>query len=310
MQHPISFESVTKAIPEFFQPLFNELGIKPTWLLSPEVIKDGKCVEILKQTLENGAELGTHLHSEFIAPNSIEFPVDTHQRQNKLSSEMEFEKLKNLTHLFKTKFGYQPISFRAGRFSLGPNTLKHLEDLGYKIDSSVVPNKYVYDKDGSFGHNFLNYPRQPYFPDLYNSAKSGTMEILEVPVSSSFNFHDKIPAFVSKITQKRNTFSYGIQYLFKKDFNFFLLRPTGKTNIQTQRQLINDYLEHFDGPVYLVMMFHNVDFVPGMSPYAQTSDDQNNYVQTFRDTIAYLNNFDVHSITLSEIPNLIAINDK
>src|SRR5580658_4448688 len=63
---PASFSSVRHGIPDILSPLFDEFGVEPTYLLSPEVIEDGPCGEILAGL--DRAELGTHLHPEFVAP--------------------------------------------------------------------------------------------------------------------------------------------------------------------------------------------------------------------------------------------------
>lgn len=304
VKQPLSFDSVIKSIPEFYQPLFQENQIKPTWLLSPEVITSDKCVEILNEELKVGAELGTHLHAEFIEPDLEELPERTDLRQNKLAEEVEFKKLANLTNLFKEKFGYQPLSFRAGRFSLGHKTLSFLDKLGYQVDSSVVPNKYVYDNNGTFGHNFLKYPRQPYFPTYEDYSIQGHMNILEVPVSSSFNMYDKIPKSLGKFLQKRNKISTLFKYPFQKQFKLFLLRPTGNVNIDDQVKLIDDYIKYFNDDIFFVMMFHNVDFIPACSPYAKDEQDTKQYENNFKMIVSHLEKYNFESITLSEIKKI------
>ena len=64
---PLTFRSVTEGIPEKLQPLFKEFDIKSTYLLSPEVIEDRRCKEVLN-LIKNDCELGTHLHAGFIEP--------------------------------------------------------------------------------------------------------------------------------------------------------------------------------------------------------------------------------------------------
>jgi len=61
---PLSFTGVTVGIAEKLHPLFARFGVKPTYLLSSEVMSDAASVEVLR-SLE-GAELGTHLHGEFV----------------------------------------------------------------------------------------------------------------------------------------------------------------------------------------------------------------------------------------------------
>ena len=94
---------------------------------------DEKSVNVFKSFEEN-VELGTHLHSEFIDPDSNFSTKDTTLYQKDLSYKNEKEKLFNITELFKKTFGYGPKSFRAGRFGISKDTLKILENLNYKVD--------------------------------------------------------------------------------------------------------------------------------------------------------------------------------
>jgi len=64
VRRPLTFRGVEEGIGRRLAPLFAEYGVRPTYLLSPEVIRDGTCVSLLK-TLE-ACELGTHLHPEFV----------------------------------------------------------------------------------------------------------------------------------------------------------------------------------------------------------------------------------------------------
>ena len=54
--------------------------------------------------------------------------------------EIERGKLAALTELFRKRIGYSPTSFRAGRFGIGHDTGRWLFELGYLVDSSVVPH--------------------------------------------------------------------------------------------------------------------------------------------------------------------------
>ena len=60
IRRPLSFTNVTRGIRERLTPLFTRYNIKPTYLISPEVLNSRGSVESLK-SIEN-CELGTHLH--------------------------------------------------------------------------------------------------------------------------------------------------------------------------------------------------------------------------------------------------------
>ena len=174
VKQPLSFLNTRVGIAENLHPIFDKHAVKATYLLSPEVMTDEKSVVFLK-SVENRAELGTHLHSEFIGPDEDLHSVNTVHYQSDFISDTEKEKLTNLTRLFTSTFGNQPKSFRAGRFGISRNTLGHLQDLGYLVDSSVTPDIMWRNHTGNSA-NFHGAPYQPYFPSSKDFRKPGELK--------------------------------------------------------------------------------------------------------------------------------------
>src|SRR5690606_16992642 len=89
------------------------------------------------------------------------------------------EKLKWLTDRIADRVGQSPTSFRAGRYGFGPSTALILEQLGYRVDSSVLP-LYEYLSEG--GPDFRTASRQPfrYFGD------DEQHKLMEIPVTVGF----------------------------------------------------------------------------------------------------------------------------
>ena len=78
--------------------------------------------------------------------------------------------------------GVRPVSYRAARFGADLDTIKSLEKLGYKVDSSVTPQ---INWSSSGGPNHSKAPQQPYFVSTDAFYSPGTSTILEVPISIS-----------------------------------------------------------------------------------------------------------------------------
>ena len=129
VRRPLAFRNVVEGVPERLQPLFERHGIRPTYLLSPVVLRDDASVTLFRD-LDGSAELGTHLHAEFIEPRASMDAERTEAFQGELPPFVEYGKLLNLTALFCKRFGHPPTSFRAGRYGLGRRTLRFLEQLG------------------------------------------------------------------------------------------------------------------------------------------------------------------------------------
>jgi hypothetical protein len=279
--NPLTFESVLVGIPQILRPIWSKYEIKPVYFLSPEVVQNPDCCKVLKKEMELGAEIGTHLHSEYIEPQkkyenpaatiSAEFPCLAH------STEVEFAKIKNFTDLIEKNLGVRPVSYRAARYGADLDTIKSLEKLGYKVDSSVTPQ---INWSSSGGPDHSKAPHQPYFISPDNYYHPGNSKILEVPIT---------------ISKKR--------FLLLPDKWFFYrwLRPTHMTVFE-MKLLVNKFLKKYDEPV-LNMMFHSMEIIPGKTPFVKTALAQKAYITKLEIIIAYLRQKGFQCKSLLELYN-------
>lgn len=308
IQRPLQFRGVVEGIPERLEPIFSEFGARATYLLSPEVMQNDESVAVLKNANYNGAELGTHMHGEFIEPNT-KFDTDTTwAMQNTYSQDVERKKLENLTQLFTDRFGYAPRSFRAGRFGIGRHTLPILSKLGYWVDSSVAPFAQWADKGGNV--EFFGVPTQPYFPSEENFKVRGSLPILEVPVTTGNSWYDYLPEPILRAIPRYPKIWGGLIKLLriKSKMKVCWLRPTFQSiSFEDIRKLMLSYLNRFNNEdVFFVMMFHNVDIVPGCSPYAQNENDTKQLLERLTKTLEFAQLHNAQLVTLSEIRGLFA----
>ena len=70
VRRPMSFAGVHRGIGERLDPLFRYFGVKPTYLISPEVMRNAAAAERMAR-LPGSAERGTHLHAEYVGPDQI-----------------------------------------------------------------------------------------------------------------------------------------------------------------------------------------------------------------------------------------------
>jgi hypothetical protein len=280
LQQPMAFENVIKGLPQTLEPLFNKFAIKPTYLLSPEIIQHAESVAYFKSL--NTVELGTHLHIEFIDPDANWQADRTKEIQADLSSTLEFEKLQNLTDLFKNNLGYAPIAFRAGRFGIGKNSFAHLHKLGYQVDSSVTPFKTHYYESGTV-NNFWGQPSYPY--------RISNTNLLQVPVSITNKDFSKLPRWLLQGLEDKRTLSKKILgrlgYRTKSSW-FRPHRNDGNGLIQVAKQLIQT-TPSTKIPV-LNMMFHSNEIWAGASPYCQTEEEVKAYLKALDRVFTFLNN--------------------
>jgi hypothetical protein len=262
-------------------------GSKPTYLLSPEVLRDPACVDVLASL--QGCELGTHLHGEMADPGAFA-PDVTSDVQRDYPGDIEHAKVASLTSSFRDAFGRGPASFRAGRFGIGPNTLPILEQLGYSVDSSVTPR--VDWSRVSRGLTFMHAPRQPYFPDRADPAKPGSSPVLEVPVTTAARLTGRVP-LLGRLAQPR------------------WLRPTwssARALVRTARDAVESVRrEGTQRAVVLNAMFHNVEVVAGASPYAATERAATTLLSRLEALLAWAMAEGVKPLGLGDVPGELAL---
>jgi hypothetical protein len=163
------------------QRLCDDFGVLPTYLTTYRVAIDPAAADVLGDLQSQGrCEIGAHLHPwntpplphgpELQAMRATQIPVDAMRA-----------KLRTLTDTLEQVFGQRPRSHRAGRFGLNGVCLQALEDLGYAVDSSVVPGVSM---RGEGGEDFIEAPTTPYFPDRMDPRRPGDCAVYEVPVST------------------------------------------------------------------------------------------------------------------------------
>lgn len=287
-ERPLAFSAIHEGVAGRLQPLFREHGAKPTYLLSPEVMRDDASVETLRR-LDGDHELGTHLHGEFAEPDAFE-PDVTQAFQRDYSPEVERLKLTDTTDLFIRAFGHQPRSFRAGRFGIGPSTIGILEDLGYTVESSVTPHM-DWSANGAPGLAFPHAPTQPYRPDREAPGELGEASLLEVPVTIRRRWLNALPLVGSRVDPA-------------------WLRPT-RTDASAlvrlaQAEIAEARTRAPERPVILNAMFHNVEIVAGKSPYAATELAACRILENLRGLLTFARREGIAVIGLGDVPEVLA----
>ena len=268
---PLTFINIETGIKDILHPLFSNHGVKPTYLISPEVLNHPQSVEIFNKLKD--CELGAHLHSEYIGPDlEYENPAGTRSKEfpNNLPYESERLKIRAITKLFTHCFGYSPKSYRAAKFGADEDTFKMLIEFGYNIDTSVTPKINWHEKGGP---DFAGFPDQPYW------IEQG--RLLEIPVT---------------IAGKR------MPFLPSRWFCYRWLRPSMMSCYEMKR-LIDRFTTKNPNGVVLNMMFHSMEIIPNASPYVRTEKGQRNFLKKLKTVFEYLKKSGFESRTLIEIYN-------
>ena len=141
---PLATENVRYWEP--FQSLCRRHGVRPTYLVTSEILSDSLAQSLLKSWAQrHEVEIGAHLHPwttpPFVDAPGLRFNDPSHAFISELPQELARAKLENLTDEIRVRLGIRPVSFRAGRFGLNLGCARSLAQLGYVVDSSVTPLK-------------------------------------------------------------------------------------------------------------------------------------------------------------------------
>jgi hypothetical protein len=286
-----------------FQNLCEQFGVRPTYLIDSPVVENDEAVEHLQAWRQHGAcEIGAHLHPWCAPP----FEKHTSQRNSylcNLPAALQRSKLEQLTDRIAERFGRRPTSFRAGRYGLDLVGARLLEELGYQVDSSVLP---FTDLSGDGGPDFRRAPYMPYYvgPDDFCCASSSASpqgSLLEVPVSVGFNRRNyrwsqrlltaaacpmlrplRLPGVLDALGIVR-------RIKLTPEFN-------GEHHLV---QLVETYVAN-RAPC-LVLMLHSSSLAVGCSPYSKTAEDVDRVYSILAAVFHYcLNGRGMASATLTE----------
>lgn len=255
---PATYSSIAEGIPNILRPVWDKYRVHPIYFVSPEVLYLTENCEILRSEIEKGAQIGAHLHLEYIDPDGTwdervaeiapQFP------NSAISDENEYEKIKNLSQLISDKLGVEPVWYRAARFGMDEMTIKSLSRLGFQYDSSVTPGINWSSKGGP---DYRKFPLDPY--DIGEGIK-------EFPVT---------------ILGKR----FGVFGRFLPDNWMFYrwLRPTVMTYTEL-KSVIKEVNAEGATPV---MMFHTTEVAVNKSPYVRNNKMLKYFVWRLEKSIEY-----------------------
>ena len=102
---------------------------------------------------------------------------------NQMTVVAQRRQISDATERVRTATGTTPIHFRAPNFSADARTISILEELGYRVDSSVLPGRYVKRLRVLPLLDHRGAPRSPYHPDSERISREGESRMLEVPVT-------------------------------------------------------------------------------------------------------------------------------
>ena len=255
---------------DIVQSLLDDYGIKPCYVIDHPVVSQATGYEKLLGYHQSGrCEIGAHLHP-WVTPPYTETLSPANSFVGNLPREIELQKILSVTESIQEKFGFRPTIYKAGRYGYGPNTLSILKELQYEIDLSACP-PVDFSREG--GPDFSRAHPEPFW---LTDDKS----ILEVPVTG---------AFVGWAGAYRRGL-YGVAGRLAPLKMQGMLARTGLVD----RLMLSPEGFDFDDHVRITRFlyargvrtftwnFHSTSLVPGLTPYVQSKEDLDTFLNSFK----------------------------
>lgn len=291
---PLTFRSITWAVPEILSPIFKETGARPTYLLAFEVLNDPASVETLRSLSD--AEVGVHLHGDHVPPGAdpaLAAGTASMDLQCWYPEEVERTKLVTITDVFRDRTARPARSFRAGRYGASGRTVALLGTLGYVVDSSVTPGVlWAGERDPTHVLDFRQAPVAPYHPSPADLSTPGDLGVLEVPITVVPRpaWSDAGVMFAQRVL-RRPIRRYPL-FLRPSTASWPWLRWAIDRATATARA---------GGDAWLNVMFHSMEVVPGASPYSRTAREADRVAGRLRRILLLLRARGARFHTLTEL---------
>jgi len=245
------------------QTIFERYGACPTYMLDYPVAADDAISSRIAELRSQGrCGIGAHLHPWTNPPHDEELSTFTSFPGN-LPADLERAKLQHLTRLIEERVGERPTVYRAGRYGLGPHTAEILDELGYRIDMSVIPMR---DYSGLGGPDYSRLTANPYWfgprRELLEipltAGYAGSLRIFGGSVAAALNAplmrHAHVPGILARLGM----------------LNRIYITPEGMP-IEEAKRITRLLVK--DGIRVFTLHYHSPSLDPGHTPYVRSQGD-------------------------------------
>ena len=238
---------------------FADRGVPLTYLVDHPIATDPAAIDILRSVIADGrSAVGAQLHP-WVNPPLDEEMVPHNTFVGNLPAPLQDAKLGVLTQAINNAFGAAPRVYRAGRYGIGPDTLRLLAAHGYRIDSSMRAR---YDYSAEHGPDFRAIGN-----DAFYSGPDGG--IVELPLTTVFTGMaraggESLYGALARVPKGRGLFAR------TKLLSRVALTPEDMPLVDAL-EAIAIALDH--GVRVLNFSFHSPSLAPGHTPYVRDAAD-------------------------------------
>ncbi len=260
--------------------LLTSLSVKPAYLVTYAVATSPTACRILRDYLaRDTCDIGAQLHP-WVTPPHEEVKNIRNSYPSNLPVDLARRKLESLIAAITENIGCQPRIYKAGRYGLDLARVSTLADLGFWVDTSVMPYADFKDIDG--GPDFFGMPDQPFWLTedrrlLGLPSTQGIVRPLSELASTKL-----LRAIFSGIGQTLHLPGILARLGLVERLR---LSPEG-FNFEHCRYLIDSNISR--GKNNFILSFHIPSLMLGCTPYVQSPKDLRNFLETLYSVSSYL----------------------
>ncbi|MFN7919318.1 MAG: hypothetical protein U0Q16_04430 [Bryobacteraceae bacterium] len=255
------------------QRIFESYGLCAMYAADYPVVSDDDGWRFLEEPLSKGTcEVGAHLHP-WVTPPIAEDLIPRHTYPGNLPDTLERRKLETITHLLERRMGHAPLAYKAGRYGLGPRTVQHLEQLGYRVDLSLAP---AFDYSGDGGPDYERYDTAPQWAGPRSP-------ILMLPTTGAFSGWwpgDKVR--LNGVARSPRGERLRIPGVLARLGALDRLRISPEDFTLAEMKKVTGYL-HAQGHRVFTLSFHSPSMAIGCTPYVQSDNQREAFLKTIAD---------------------------
>ena len=250
------------------QRIYERYHLRPIYVVDyPVATQEIGYRPLLGWLQDKRCEVGAHLHPWVNPPFDEEMCVRNTYPGN-LSRELEQEKLSRLSDAIEKNLHIRPRIYKAGRYGIGSATGSILDELGYQIDLSVVPET-DFGADG--GPNFRGINGDPFW--FGPSAR-----LLEIPVSVGwYGLLRQYGATLQPLLTAEGSTKLHLPGILARLglFERIRLTPEG-TGFAELKRLTDTMLAA--GKRVFCFTYHSPSLAPGNTPYVRNETDLGHFL--------------------------------
>lgn len=268
---------------------FAEHGVGLACMVTHPVASDPASIEMLRALAADGrSSIGAQLHPWVTPPYGPPAAFDSYA--GNLPPAQEAAKLDALTNLLRESFGHQPLSYRAGRYGIGPATAALIASRGYRVDASVRA-RYDYRPQG--GPDFTAVGSEPF--------RMGPL--IEVPLTTVFT--GRLRRHGASLSRLLHRFPRAQGGLSRARLLERIALTPEDMPIDSAEEAVR--IAVGEGQLQLLSLsFHSPSLEPGHTPYVRQADDLALFWTWWQRMFALFERLDVTPIGMDELIAAVA----